>query len=300
MRAGSTTAAAELLRLSQPTISKLIAQLEHEIKLKLFDRTAGRLVPRQEARLLLRNVDNVFHAVDDVALYAEQLARSQSGHIRIVATASLGAYVLPMAVAEFMAAHPDVRVTLRTASTSYVKEWIASQQADIGFVTESPPVSGMAIKRFQDGSTAVCLLPLGHTLARKKTIKPSDLLKTPFISVDRDTPFNRTVKQILFKAGVNDRMVVETNRSMTASALVAQGVGVAIVNPFAALSCHSQGNVLLRPFATPVKSSVDILMAAERKMPLLVDEFLNYVTKQKGDMEIRLRKAFIEGLPKAQ
>jgi DNA-binding transcriptional LysR family regulator len=296
MRAGSVTDAAELLRLSQPTISKLIAQLEHEIKLKLFDRTRGRLVARQEAHLLLRNVDNVFHAVDDVGRYAEQLARSQTGHIRIAATASLGAYFLPMAVADFMAAHPDVRITLRTGSTSYVREWVASQQADIGFVTESPPVSGLSVKRFHDRAMAVCLIPYDHPLARKKEIKPCDLLKTPFISVDRDTPFNRAIKQALSEAGVSSRSVVETNRSVTAWALVTQGVGVAVVNPFAALCCHSQGNVLMRPFAAEVKFSVDILMAAGQLKPLLVEEFLSYATKQKKNMESHLRKAFAEGL----
>lgn len=298
MRAGSTTAAAELLRLSQPTISKLIAQLEHEIKLKLFDRTRGRLVARQEAHLLLRNVDNVFHAVDDVARYAEQLARSQTGHIRIATTASLGAYFLPIAVADFMTAHPEIRVTLSTGSTSYVKEWVASQQADIGFVTESPPTTGIITERFQERPEAICLIPPGHKLAKKKTIHPRDLLGTRVISVDRDTPFYRQIRSALNEAGVGNQLVLETNRSITAWALVTEGVGVTLVNPFAAFSCHSQGNVLLRPFLAKVTFSVDIIRATGQKKSLLVEEFLNHVSKQKKIMDKSLQKAFLEGLPK--
>jgi DNA-binding transcriptional LysR family regulator len=298
MRAGSVTAAADLLRLSQPTISKLIAQLEREIKLKLFDRTSGRLVPRQEAHSLLRNVDQVFHALDDVGRYAEQLARSHTGHIRIAATASLGSYFLPIAVADFMTAHPDVRVTLRTGSTSYVKEWVASQQADIGFVTDSPPVIGMVTERFQEIPNAICLLPHGHSLARKKAIHPRDLLSTRVISMDRDTPFNHVIKRALTEAGVSSQMVLETNRSVTAWALVTQSVGVTVVNPFAAFCCHNQGNVLLRPFLAKVKFSVDIIRATGQLKSLLVEEFLGHVSKQKKIMEKRLQKAFLEGLPK--
>jgi DNA-binding transcriptional LysR family regulator len=298
MRAGSVTAAADLLRLSQPTISKLIAQLERDIKLKLFDRQSGRLIPRQEAHSLLKNVDNVFHALDDVGRYAEQLARSHTGHIRIAATASLGAYFLPLAVADFMTAHPDVRITLRTGSTSYVKEWVASQQADIGFVTDSPPMIGMITERFQEIPDAVCLLPRDHNLARKKTIHPRDLLNTRVISMDRDTPFNHTIKRALTEAGVSGQMVLETNRSVTAWALVTQGVGVTVVNPFAALCCHSQGNVLLRPFLADVRFSVDIVRATGKLRSLLVEKFLDYVSKQKKIMEKRLQKAFVEGLPK--
>jgi DNA-binding transcriptional LysR family regulator len=298
MRAGSVTAAADLLRLSQPTISKLIAQLERDIKLKLFDRTSGRLVPRQEAHSLLQNVDQVFHALEDVGRYAEQMARSHTGHIRIAATASLGAYFLPMAVADFMTTHPDVRITLRTGSTSYVKEWVASQQADIGFVTDSPPMIGMTTERFQEIQDAICLLPRGHNLARKKTIHPRDLLNSRVISMDRDTPFTHAIKRALTEAGINGQMVLETNRSVTAWALVTQGIGVTVVNPFAALCCHSQGNVLLRPFLVDVKFSVDIIRATGKLKSLLVEEFLGHVAKQKKVMEKRLQKAFVEGLPK--
>lgn len=298
MRAGSVTAAADLLRLSQPTISKLIAQLEHDIKLKLFDRTSGRLIPRQEAHSLLRTVDNVFQALDDVGRYAEQMARSQTGHIRIAATASLGAYFLPVAVADFMTAHPDIRVTLRTGSTNYVKEWVASQQADIGFVTEAPPVTGMMTEKFQELSEAVCLIPIGHKLAQKKAIRPKDLVGTRVISVDRDTPFNRLIQSALTKAGLREQMVLETNRSVTAWALVAQGVGVTVVNPFAALFCHGQGGVLLRPLIANVTFSAELIRATGRQKSLLVEEFLTYAAKQKKNMEARLKKAFTEGLPK--
>ena len=300
MRAGSVTAAAALLRLSQPTISKLIAQLEHELKLKLFDRTSGRLVPRQEAHSLLRNVDKVFHALDDVGRYAEQLARSHTGHIRIAATSSLGAYFLPIAVADFMNAHPDVRITLRTGSTSYVKEWVASEQADIGFVTDSPPVIGMMTERFQERPDAICLLPYGHVLAKKKMILPSDLRNTRVISVERDTSFNHLIKRALIEAGVSDQMVLETNRAMTAWALVTQDVGVTVVNPFAAFCCHSQGNVLLRPFKVVANYSVDVIRASSQLKSLLIEEFLGHVGRQKKVMEKRLKQAFTEGLPKVR
>jgi DNA-binding transcriptional LysR family regulator len=298
MRAGSVTAAADLLRLSQPTISKLIAQLEHDIKLKLFDRTRGRLVPLQEAHSLLRNVDKVFHALDDVGRFANQLARSHTGHIRVAATASLGAYFLPMAVADFMTAHPDVRVTLTVGSTSYVQEWVGSQQADIGFVADCPPAIGMITERFQERPGAICLLPYGHKLASKKAIQPKDLLNARVISVDRDTSFQHPIKRALAEAGVSSQVVLETNRFATAWALVTQGVGVSIVDPFAAFSCYSQGNVLLRPFQAEVKFSIDIVRTAGQAKPLLVEEFLGHVSKQKKIMEKRLQKAFVEGLPK--
>jgi DNA-binding transcriptional LysR family regulator len=298
MRAGSVTAAADLLRLSQPTISKLIALLEHDIKLKLFDRTRGRLVPRQEAHSLLRNVDKVFHALDEVGRYANQMARSHTGHLRVAATASLGAYFLPVAVADFMTAHPDVRVTFSVGSTSYVQEWVGSQQADVGFVADCPPASGMMTERFHEHHGAICLLPCGHSLASKKTIHPRDLRNARYISVDRDTPFQLLLKQAFTDAGVSSQMVLETNRFATAWALVTQGVGVSLVDPFAAFCCHSQGKVLLRPFQAEVKFSVDIVRAAGQAKPLLVEEFLGHVSKQKKNMEKHLQKAFVEGLPK--
>src|SRR3954452_16217265 len=133
MLAGSVTAAAGLLRLTQPTISKLIAQLERQIKLKLFDRVNGRLVPRQEAHSLLQDVDKVLTALEEVGRSARHLARASTGHVRVAAHPSMGAGFLPKAVAAFIADRPDIKVTLHVRESSYVKEWVAGQTADIGF-----------------------------------------------------------------------------------------------------------------------------------------------------------------------
>src|ERR1700754_461630 len=113
MLTGSVTAAAQQLGITQPTISKLIVQLERSTKLKLFDRVrGGRMVRRREAHALLRDVEKVMEALEEVGRSARHLARSYVGHIRIAAIPSLGLSFLPKAIANFIGERPQVGVTL--------------------------------------------------------------------------------------------------------------------------------------------------------------------------------------------
>ncbi|HWG06312.1 MAG TPA: LysR family transcriptional regulator, partial [Beijerinckiaceae bacterium] len=101
MLVGSVTGAGDLLGLTQPTISKLIAQLERRIAMKLFDRERGRLVPRAEAQAFLTQVDKIFKVAEETARHAQRLARGQVGRLRVVAIPPLALGIVPQAITQF-------------------------------------------------------------------------------------------------------------------------------------------------------------------------------------------------------
>jgi DNA-binding transcriptional LysR family regulator len=290
MLAGSVTRAAELVRLTQPTVSKLIAQLERAMDLKLFERSRGRLIPTPEAEALLHQIDKVFAAVDEVGRNARQLAQGRSGHIRITAIPALGLEFLPRAVASFLEARPDMRVTLNIRASRYVAEWVATQQADLGFVSGTIAAPGTVSEIFQEVS-GVCVLPRGHALARKRAIKPADLANERFVSLGRDTAFRYLLDRTFAEASVSRRIIIETNYSASACALVAAGAGVTIVDPISALDRFELGGVVLRPFYPEVKFEASILTPFQASRSLLAQEFLTHLSKLQRDANDRLRKA---------
>ena len=152
----------------------------------------------------------------------------------------------------------------------------------------------MPSERFQQRTGAICLLPRGHSLGKRAEIQARDLVDTRVILLDRDTPFHHVIKRSFAEAGVSSQMVLETNRFSAASALVANGVGVSVLDPFAAFSCLKDESVLLRPFKANAKFSVDIIRAAGSSKSLLVEEFLKQVSKQRAKMEHLLHQAFLE------
>ena len=296
MLAGSVTAAAGSLHLTQPTISKLIAQLERQTKLRLFDRVRGRLVPRREAHSLLQDVDKVLRALEEVGRSARHLARANTGHIRIGAHPSLGTGFLPKAVASFIKSRPEVRVTLNVRESSYVKEWVAGQISDIGFVSDdSPDVVGTTPVRFQERPGAICVIPKGHPLAKRKSLKPKHFAGERIVSIGRDPNFRALIERCFVEAGVDRDIAAETNNFATACSLVAEGAGITVVDPYSALAFHGYGGVALRAFVPEIKFVVNVIRQAGQPLPLIVEQFLVHVIERKKAMDARLREILTEG-----
>jgi DNA-binding transcriptional LysR family regulator len=293
---GSATAAGEFLRLTQPTVSKLIAQLERETGLKLFDRQRRRLIPRREAHALLQHVEKVFGALEEVSRGAKQLARSQVGNISIVTTPTFGAGFVPRAVAEFARSHPDVSVRVNVRTSSYVNEWVAGRRADIGLAAEGLVVTGVLAEKFHERFAGVCILPKRHPLARKNVLQPKDFANQRFVSLGRDTTFRHLMDRAFYEAGIDRTIVAETNSFAAACALIAQGDGVGIVNPFSALDCYDGGQVVLRAFQPEIKFAVSLLRPANQPIPLIVEEFISTLQKRHKTMASRLRETLLLGL----
>lgn len=284
MFAGSVTAAAELLRLSQPTISKLIAQLERSTQLQLFERRKRRLFPTSEAYTLLKNVEHALDAVEEVDRSATELARAHSGSVRVACIPSIGTGFIPKAVASFRKKHPETKVTLYVRTAKYVIEHVSGMRADIGLVSE--PVDQPAIRAasFQSPLSALCVLPKNHRLKRKKVLRPKDFEGENFISIGRDNPFRYLIDRAFVDAGTTRNIAIEATHVATAAALVAEGAGITVVDPYTATSCVRMDAVILRPFQPEIKFDVKLLSPANQPVPLIVGEFLQHLGTEHDSM----------------
>ncbi len=295
MRSGSVTEAGKLLRLTQPTISKLIAQLERSTGLKLFLRSKGRLVPRPEAEKLLTQADRVFLAVEELARNTKRLANGHGGHLRIVAIPPLALRFLPDAVSSFIERYPDVRVTLNVRGSSYVPDWIATQQADIGFTSSAAPIAGIAAEPFMAGG-AVCILPMGHRLATLQTLRPIDLEHEKMIALGRETAFSHLLDIVFAEAGVARHVIAETGYSTVAGRMVANGCGIAIIDPVSALDQFEAGGVVLRAFAPEVRFETKVVHTSQGGLSLPAQAFLRHLASAGKDHEKSLSAALRAGL----
>jgi DNA-binding transcriptional LysR family regulator len=292
MLIGTVTGAGELLRLTQPTISKLVADLEHEVGLKLFERASGRLIPRAEAHTLLHQVDKVFTAMEDVERNARQLGRGQAGHLRLVAIPALALDFLPGVMASFLELRPDVTIELNVRPANRVVDWIATNRATLGFASDVAANAGVTMEPFR-ALSGVVALPSAHPLSRRAEIEPRDLAGERFISLGRDATFRHHVDRIFEEAGVARRIAVETGISATACALVRQGAGVAIIDPMTAVCQAEAPGIVLRPFRPEVPFTVHAVFARHAALPVLSSEFLEHAA-QTWD---RLRAVDAVGVP---
>jgi DNA-binding transcriptional LysR family regulator len=269
---GTVSGAARRLRISQPAVSKLVAALERGTGLLLFRRERQRLAPTAEASLLYEQTERLFLGIERIGLAADEIRSLKAGKLTIVALPALGLRLLPRLVARFIADKPDANVTLHVQTSPRVIDWVTAQQIDLGLSilpVDHPAVRVERLIRVD----AVCLLPAGHRLARKKQIKPADLRGEMFISLGSEDRARHMIDRAFDEAGVARQLRLETHISEVACRLVQSGAGVSIVDPFTALDYAGKG-LLMRPFRPRIAFEIHLLFPAFRPRSLLLESFV--------------------------
>lgn len=126
MVSGSASRASELLNITQPAVSRSIADLEHATGFALFDRVRGRLVATPEGQLFFKDVSTSFIGLDRLRAAAARIRDFGSGSIRIASLAALGSTLVPRAIKAFREKHPKVAITLQIQLSSAVRDLVAN------------------------------------------------------------------------------------------------------------------------------------------------------------------------------
>jgi DNA-binding transcriptional LysR family regulator len=272
MLAGTAKAAARLLGISQPAVSKLIEQSEKNLKLALFDRSRGRLTPTPEASLLFEEVEKAFIAVDKVHEIASDIKAANAGSLTIAVLPALGLGLVPRAVARFHGAHARTRISISIQTSAKIEEWAAAQQIDFG-IAEFPFVrSGVEIEDFCRVEL-VLAVPAAHPLAKQRVVRPADVANSPFISLTRSTVGRHMIDQVFIQAQVERKMILEAQFTAVIASMIAQGVGIGLIDPFTAADFRDRGVAALR-FQPKIEFHVGILHPAHRPMSRVAREFL--------------------------
>ena len=247
MVTGSASRAAELLQVTQPAVSRSIQDLEKSTGFQLFDRVRGRLVPTAEGKLFFRDVETTFQGLDRLRTSAARIRDFGTGDIRIASLAALGSTLVPHALRLFRQKHPSIAVTLQVAGSSTVRELVMSSRFDVGLAADEIDVAGLEHQMFATPK-AVCAMADGHRLCERKVITPADLHDEPFIALAPEDTVRRKLEALLQAKNVQPRVVAETPNSSTVCALAMEGLGIGLMNPYAADGYSARG-VTFRPFS---------------------------------------------------
>ncbi len=272
MRAGTMSRAAEMLGISQPAISRTLAELERTIGFALFDRVRNRLVPTPEGKLFLGDVEAYFRGIDTLRAGAARIRDQGAGSIRIASLSALGSSLVPKAIRRFHEMHPEIRVTLQVLPSRHVRDAVASGQYDVGLAADEIDVSGVLHQPFTN-ARALCALPADHPLARKETLSPADLASEALVAFVPEDRGRQRMDRIFSEAGITPRIVVETLYASTVCALVSEGIGIGFV------SAYSVGGVdcsrlVLRPFTPAIEIRSLLILPQDRPKSVLVRDLI--------------------------
>lgn len=266
--AGSVSRAAEILHVSQPSVSRLIGDLEASTRLKLFVRTARGLEPTSEARLLYRVVERSFTGISEIRSVAEAIRTAQVGSISLGVIPAFAYTVMPDAVARMHAKSREVRFNVSIRTGRAIADEVATGRLDLGLISpigDHPNVKTL----FRITTNNVCLFPESHPLAKSKN--PVDILalqEEEFISFDESfLPFIGADPEVLDLIRRRSRV---SSHSAPALAALAQATGViTIVDPFTASFIQTLGRVVARPIKQDLRYMVALIGRSERALSLV-------------------------------
>jgi DNA-binding transcriptional LysR family regulator len=274
MKAGTVSRAAEIIGVSQPATSRLIADLERSLGFSLFSRVRSRIIPTPEGRLFYEDVEASFRGMDRLRSTAARIRDSGAGEIRIASLSSLSGSVVPKAIVKFRTRWPDATVTLMVQSSRDVRDGVASGAYDLGLAADEIELAGIEQQIFVQ-PRELCALPPGHPLVGREVIRPHDLSGRDFIAYVPEDRVRRRFEMIFREAGVPmPRIVVETLYASTVYAMVAEGIGAGLLTNYA-VAGFDQSRVVLRPFEPVVNSRTLLIRPPERPKSQLVRDFID-------------------------
>ncbi len=269
---GGITAAARLMNITQPAVSRLIRDLQADLDLRLFESRGGRLQATKEAHSLYKEVERSFVGLDRIAQAATDLRERRTGTLRVASLPALFNGLLPRFIGRFLVSRPDLDLSLFGLASYLVLDWVATGQCDVGFAELPLPHPTVVSERIGPFA-AVAAVPTSHRLARKRKLVPMDFAGEPFIALSPFTQLRVRIDAVFDEHQVKRQLRIETPLSMVACPLVAAGAGLSIVDPFSARE-FTDGGVTFLPFEPRIDVDFSVLTSSQRALPGVARDFI--------------------------
>ncbi len=128
------TKASKKLFVTQSAVSMALAELENQLGGSLFDRHGRSLLLNARGRFLLPLAKDITAQVSNIETIMSERNDTLDGSIQVVASTTLGNYILPYLIGAFKRVHPNVNVNLLVYNTRYAEKLVFDNEMDVGFV----------------------------------------------------------------------------------------------------------------------------------------------------------------------
>ena len=242
------TRASEELILSQPAVTKIIQNLEHEVGLELIERHGRRIVLTHAGHMLHNYARRMFALEREMEEALAALRDIETGEITLAANTTTGVYLLPPIVARFRARYPQVTLHINILNSHEIVEQILNWNLDFGLVESDPATlpPGLQVEVFTYDELVLMVAP-GHRWSGLETLRPEALRNRELVLREQGSGIREVIEHALLQQGVQISPLLTLPDNEAIKQMVMSGVGAAILSKLAVQRELATGDLVRVP-----------------------------------------------------
>ena len=273
-RRRSFSAAAQELRISQPAVSKHIADLERVLELQLVERGRRGGVLTSAGEFLANYVLRAESLLAQAALGAAEFRAPRSGSLTIVASGTVGTYLLPEIIAAFQQVHPGVRVSLELRTSMKAVDWLRSHHAELGFVGGSVGAPEIEAEYLLDDELVI----VGTRQLAARRLSREQLETLTWISREEGSATRAVSDAALANLGIVSRRRLELPSWEAIKLAVKRGFGIAACSRFAVDEELRVGALAVLPVrGWNVRKTISLIRVRDAALTPSAEQFLLFL-----------------------
>jgi DNA-binding transcriptional LysR family regulator len=282
VEAGSFSRAAATLFISQPAVSKAVAELERQVGVPLLDRSRRKITLTAAGETLHRYAVQIFVTERSAEIELARLRGVAEGRLAIGASATIGVYRLPPLLAEFRRRHPGIELFLDIGTTNEIIVRLWQSPLDIAFA--EGPVHDERLETsswLSDNLVVICaadhpLAGQGHTPDTRLSL--DRVLEEPFIAREPGSATRLFIDEELQKRDIALRVTTEAGSTEAIKELVKRGLGIALVSEAAIQEAVADGSLAVLPIPDlTIPRRFSLLRVVGRPLSASAEAFLQLV-----------------------
>ncbi|MCM1253323.1 MAG: LysR family transcriptional regulator [Clostridium sp.] len=275
VREESITKAAEVLHITQPTLSRQLSQMEEEVGVKLFDRGSRKITLTNEGILLRRRAEEILLLVDKMEKELAEQEELVEGRVSIGCGEIASVQMLPQLFKSFRQKYPHVTFDIFTATADLVKEQMDKGLLDIGLLLEPIDIGKYDFVRLDRKERWVVLMPPDDPLAEKEFVTAKDLSALPLI-LPRRMQVQSELASWFGDYYKNLNVLFTSNLSTNGAIMVSQGLAYSVVIE-GAVPFWDSARISYRPLAPELTATSVLAWKRGEPFSLAATKFIEHI-----------------------
>ena len=229
------TKAADLLYLSQPSLSKQIKTLEKNLDISLINRESQKIFLTENGKIFLQYSERILALCEESCRTLIDLKNGERGDLIIGASQTIGTYLLPRILALFAKNYPQINLKVQVNSTRIISKNVINREIDLAIVGGTIPEElkkNLTSESFVEDEFSL-IIPKSHPFANKKKITKKDLYYLNFITLNSNSTSRKFIDNILSQNQIEIKqlkIVMQLNSIEGIKTAVSLGLGAAFVS----------------------------------------------------------------------